>query len=345
MRAAAERDELDARLRERLAFADDVRFGLAATPKALPCRWFYDAAGSLLFERICALPEYYLTRAERSIFEESSPTIADMFPRGVDVVELGSGSAEKTSLLLAALVARHGPMTYVPVDVSREALEASCARLAGELPGLVISPVAGDYSEGVRRLTRMRERPKLVAWLGSSIGNLDRAAAREMLATLAARCGPADRLLVGFDRRKDPGELIPAYDDAQGVTAAFNLNLLARINRELGGRFDLAAFAHGATWNGASGCVDMHLVSRRAQIVPIEALDLRVTFDPGESIHTESCHKYSDHDVVSLAAESGLAVERRFLDGDARFLLALLKPTSVVLRSAGAGPEASSAPC
>ena len=311
------------------SFADHVRDGLTRRPKRLSCIYFYDDQGSRLFEQICELPEYYLTRAEREIIAQRSPEIARRFGRAVSLIELGSGSASKTAWLIDALLAEHGALRYLAVDLSRNMLVESCARLAARRPGLTVCSIAADYHAGLR-LAHEKEgdREKLIAWLGSSIGNFHRPDAAAFLAQVRGGMSLRDRLLVGIDLRKDPGVLERAYDDKSGVTARFNLNLLSRINRELGGRFDLARFAHRARFDERAGCVSMFLVTRAAQRVAIDPLQLQVDFDDGEAIHTESSYKYSPEEIDVLAAAAGFAVEERWFDRLRRFSLNLLAPLS-----------------
>jgi dimethylhistidine N-methyltransferase len=305
-------------------FARAVAEGLSAHPKRLACRHFYDAVGSRLFERICELPEYYLTRAEREILVARAATIAASFPPNTALIELGSGSSDKTRTLISAFLSRHGALRYVPIDISPTALERSALSLLDDYPELEILALAGEYEAGLAHLRRALSGPMLVVWLGSSIGNFTNAEAAQFLARVASQMTPDDRMLVGADLRKSPPVLVRAYDDAAGVTARFNSNLLARINRELGGSFDLAAFRHEARWNARAACIEMHLVSTRPQRVEIAALGRAVAFAAGESIHTESSHKYTLGDLDALAAAAGFVVERRWLDDGRRFSSTLL---------------------
>ncbi len=306
------------------AFRDDVAAGLGRSPKSLPSRYLYDAHGSRLFERICETPEYYLTHAERQILEAHADDIISRVAPPVDLIELGSGSAVKTRRLIAALLARHGALRYFPVDISRSAVEASARSLMGAFPRLEITGIIGEYQPGLRMLAGRRRGPKLVLWLGSSIGNLDRAAATGFLGLLAQDFTAADRLLFGIDLRKPRDVLERAYDDAAGVTAAFNLNLLARINRELGGGFDLAAFSHRALWDEHRGSVDMYLVSRCDQEVRIEQLHRSFVFQAGETIHTESSYKYSGGEIQSMVRAAGLTIVGQWSDPQERFASVLL---------------------
>src|SRR5919108_2369334 len=329
------------------SFAHEVRAGLSAVPKRIPCRFFYDAEGSRLFEAICELPEYYVTRAEREILAAHADEIAASVPAETTLVELGSGSATKTRLLIEALLRRQETLRYVPVDISRSALEASALELVAAYPRLTVNAVAAEYQDGLRYLYNLAalraggagaataaapgtDMPKLVLWLGSNVGNLGRDEAAAFLRRVREAMGPRDHLLIGIDRRKDRAVLEPAYDDAQGVTARFNKNLLARINRELGGHFDLDAFDHRATYGEAEGRIVMELVSRRAQAVPIDALGIEVPFAAGEAIHTEDSYKYADKEIGALAAAAGFAVERQWYDAHRRFTDALLRPLPTV---------------
>ena len=306
-------------------FADDVRAGLTARRKTLPCRWLYDARGSQLFDRICTLPEYYLTRAEAEILVENADRIAAALPAGGELVELGSGSATKTRLIIAALLRRHGRLRYVPIDIAPAVLAASARDLVGEYAGLEVQGVVAEYETGLRLLGR-RRAPRLVLWLGSNVGNFGRVEAARFVARLRRALAPDDRLLLGVDLRKDGATLERAYDDAAGVTAAFNLNLLARIDRELDGTFDLAAFRHVARWRERLGRVEMHLVSERAQRVRIGALDLEVPFRRGETIFTESSYKYGDGELDRLVDRAGFTVVDRMHDSGRRFAVCLLAP-------------------
>jgi L-histidine Nalpha-methyltransferase len=307
-------------------FAADVEAGLAADPKRLSCAWFYDARGSRIFEEICRLPEYYPTRAEEEILRAHAAELVDLVPAGASVVELGSGSATKTRILLAELLRREGEVRYVPVDISSSMLEHSSRSLLRDYPGLSVVAVAAEYRDGLRLVRAEVEGRRLMLWLGSNVGNLGRREAVRFLSAVRKDLQADDRFLIGIDLRKDRQTLERAYDDAAGVTARFNLNLLARINRELGGGFDLDAFRHQATWKEDPGRVEMHLVSAREQTVAIEALGLAVPFRAGETIHTESSHKYSLDEIDALAERSGFQVEARWLDEARRFSVQLLRP-------------------
>jgi L-histidine Nalpha-methyltransferase len=310
---------------ERDAMAKDVLAGLSQSPRRLSCRYFYDAEGSALFEEICGLQEYYLTRAEREILERRAEEIAQAVPAGAALVELGSGSSAKTSLLIEALLRRQGALRYLPIDVSAEFLEQSAHRLADRYPGLSVLAIAAEYQSG---LARVAQEPgaKLVLWLGSSVGNLDREAAATFLRQVRGTMAPADRLLLGVDLRKDKAVLERAYDDAKGVTARFNLNLLHRLNAELGADFAVERFGHLARYDEALGRIEMYLESRAEQEVHIRALGRSFRFAAKERIHTENSYKYSLAEVDALADRVGFTVASRWLDAQGRFSLSLLAP-------------------
>ena len=307
------------------AFAEDVRRGLTAAPKALQPHYFYDALGSALFNAICELPEYYVTRAETEILTRHADEIAAAFGAPARLVELGSGSARKSRLLIEALLARQDELEYMPVDVDGEILESSSRSLLDEFAELTIHAVCADFRDPAAALCELSPDDGLhtvVLFLGSSIGNLDLDTAVTMLASLRGLLASGDMLFLGADLKKPREILEPAYDDPLGVTAAFNLNVLARINRELGGDFDLRAFEHRAFYNEAAGRIEMHLVSRRAQTVHVG--DLTVSFAEGESIHTENSHKYDDATLEALAACAGFRIERRWTDSRGWFADLLL---------------------
>jgi dimethylhistidine N-methyltransferase len=296
-------------------FAASVRAGLTAARKTLEPRFFYDALGSALFDAICELPEYYVTRSETELLTRHGAEIAAAFGSPVRLVELGSGSARKTRLLFDALLANQRTLDYAPVDVDSGMLEKSGRALLIEYAGLRVSALRGDFREPARALAALppsHERT-VVLFLGSSIGNLDPGEAIAMLRNLRPALRDGDALFLGVDLRKSKSVLEPAYDDALGVTAAFNLNLLGRINRELGGDFDLSRFAHRAVYDEQLGRIEMHLSSRGAQTVHIA--DYEVHFADGETIHTENSWKYDDASLATLAAEAGFTVERRWTDG------------------------------
>jgi dimethylhistidine N-methyltransferase len=311
---------------QRTTFAEAVAEGLGREPKSLPCRFLYDEVGSKLFEEICRLPEYYLTRAERRILDTHADEIAACFDEPVLLAELGSGSSDKTRLLIEACLKRQPRLRYVPVDIARSILDESAQALLADYHGLEIHAIAGEYEQGLANLRDETRGPKLIAWLGSNIGNFDRAGAAGFLGRIRGAMTPRDRLLVGIDLRKGRRALERAYDDATGVTARFNLNLLARINRELAGGFDLERFEHEAVWREPEGRVELSLVSRCAQEVAIRALARVVRFRSGERIHTEDSFKYSFAEIAEAARAADLAVARRWLDPSGAYSLNLLAP-------------------
>jgi L-histidine Nalpha-methyltransferase len=319
-----------------LRFAEEVRDGLTLPRKTLPSKYFYDDLGSMLFEAICLLPEYYLTRAEAEIFNTHADAIVNA-ARPERLIELGSGSAVKTRILLDAVLRRRSHLEYVAIDISQSALESTAKALEGEYPGLTVRRYHNDYLEGLKRLahdsaarsapghTPAPNGPALALFLGSNIGNFEPAAAHAFLQSIRAVLAPGDRLLLGTDLRKDAAILEAAYDDALGVTAAFNLNLLARINRELSGDIDVRSFRHLAKYNEAAGRVEMHLQSLRRQTFRIHAIGLDVEMAEGETIHTESSHKFSPAEIAELARSADLVFETMWTDRAQRFACSLLR--------------------
>ena len=305
-------------------FAEDVRTGLSATPKRLSCRFFYDVYGSKIFEEICALPEYYLTRAEQEILEANAGEIAARFQGDVTLLELGSGSARKTRVLIEALIEQQEYLQFVPIDISPTILEQSSRDLQEYYPNLEVNPVAAEYREGLARAHQLVSGPKLILWLGSNIGNFGRGEAALLIESIKQYMSANDRLLVGIDLRKDKNVLEAAYDDVQGVTARFNLNILNRINRDLGGTFDSKRFRHEAIYNEEEGRVEMYLVSDTMQVVHIADLDCTVRFDQDERIHTENSYKYSLAEIEQLARSAGLRIQEQSFDERHRFSLNLL---------------------
>ena len=297
--------------------AHHVADGLRLTPKALSSMYFYDDLGSQLFQQIMKLPEYYPTRAEFAIFREHGPAIAAaLSPQAGSefaLVELGAGDGAKTKLLLRELLHAGPAFTYAPVDISAGAMAGLVKTLKYELPALRVTPVVENYAIA---LTQLRTWPgsKAVLFLGSNIGNFGPAERVDFLRQLAGPLAPADRLLIGFDLQKDPRRIRAAYDDAQGVTAAFNLNLLTRLNHELGADFDLAQWQHYTDYSPLNGAVRSYLVSTRAQQVRVEALDETFNFAAWEVIHTENSYKFTLPQIEALAAEAGLRVVASFTD-------------------------------
>lgn len=311
---------------ELASFEDATRVGLSGDAKSIPCRFLYDARGSELFERICELPEYYLTRAERSILEKHAQEVAALMPGPITLAELGSGNASKTRLLIEALLQHHGSLRYVPVDISPEILERSSRQLLDDYEALEVRAIASEYRDGLREVGTGGGHTRLVAWLGSSIGNLTREEATAFLRGVGSELVPTDRLLIGIDLRKETAVIEAAYDDAAGVTARFSLNLLARANRELGADFDLSGFRHQAVYDEPNGQVRIDLRSLHDQRVRLETLGMTVHFEAGECLHVENAFKYSFEEIEDLAGAAGLRIDRRWLDAEERFSLNLLAP-------------------
>ena len=304
------------------ALARHVAEGLARSPKTLSSMYFYDDAGSRLFQQIMDLPEYYPTRAEFAIFREHGAAIGSALGgtagEPFTLVELGAGDGAKTQLLLRELLAAASNFTYAPVDISAGAMGGLVASLARELPNLRVVPVVASYADALDQLRNQQGR-KAMLFLGSNIGNFGPAERLDFLRQLAAPLGEDDRLLIGFDLRKDPRRIRAAYDDAQGITAAFNLNLLTRLNRELGADFDLAHWQHYTDYEPLTGAVRSFLVSTEAQSIYFEALELTVPFAAWEVIHTENSYKFTRPQIEALAAEAGLRVVDFFTDGAGDF--------------------------
>jgi dimethylhistidine N-methyltransferase len=309
---------------ERVAtFAEDVRAGLGARPYSLSPKYFYDDLGSSLFEAICRLPEYYLTRVERDLLASYGREIVGSLRGPLELVELGSGSALKTKLIIEAILEQQRRLTYHPIDISPDALVESSLGLLAANENLQISAYASDYNALLReRQLGTRDRV-LALFLGSNIGNFQPSEARVLLELLAGALRSGDAVLVGYDLKKDAQILEAAYSDPTGVTAAFNKNLLGRINRELDADFDLDAFGFRATYDAARGAVDSFLVSERRQNVRVGAADLMVPFSVGEPIHTESSYKFAREELIELARRCGFAELRTFSDAGQRYALTL----------------------
>jgi L-histidine Nalpha-methyltransferase len=301
-------------------FARAVLAGFASTPRSIPCRFFYDAVGSELFEEIAKLEEYYPTRVEASLLETYRAEIAALIGPSRVLIEFGSGSSRKTSLLIGAL----GKIpAYIPIDIAAESLNEAAGWLSEQHPGLNILPLIADFTK-TRALPQIaRRRKKLGFFSGSTIGNLTHNEARAFLANAARLLGKGSVFLIGVDLKKPLSILIPAYNDAKGVTAAFNLNLLGRINRELGGDIDLTRFAHDAVYNEKDGRIEMYLVSLARQSVHV--LGRTFTFAEGERIHTENSHKYTVAEFQTLASVSGWQPVKAWTDKDQLFSLHLLR--------------------
>ena len=306
------------------AYAEEVSRGLTARRKHLPCKLFYDQAGSALFEEITELPEYYLTRTELEMLEEYSREIIQTAGAPVSVVELGAGTATKTTTLLRAVARRQLRVKYFPVDISRSALGEAQARVRQEFPGALIRPMVADFSNGFGFLRQIAGR-KLVLYLGSSIGNFDPADAVRMLKRVRGQLSPGDALLLGTDMVKSGELLVPAYDDAQGITAEFNKNILRRINRELGANFDLNSFRHIAEWNPEASRMEIYLESTRSQSVRLPMADILVQFASGERIHTENSYKYRMEMVERMLCASAFGLDQSWFDRQRWFGLHLAR--------------------
>ena len=304
----------------------DARAGLTATPKALPPKWFYDAQGSALFEKITELPEYYPTRAERAILQAVAADIARL-TGAATLVELGSGSSDKTRLLLSALRAAGTLRQYVPVDVSESALTLAGDALAAEYPGLEVHAVVADFENYLGVPAREDAGgPRLIAFLGSTIGNMVPGERAVFLRRVRALMGPGDSFLLGTDLVKDPAVLVAAYDDAAGVTAAFNKNVLAVLNAELGADFDLDAFEHVALWDSDREWIEMRLRATAPQTVRVGGLELTVAFAGGEEMRTEVSAKFHRDGVRAELAAAGLALDSWWTDPAGQFGLSLSSP-------------------
>ena len=310
---------------EQKQFAADVRDGLTRTgQKELPSKYLYDNLGSALFDAITLLPEYGLTRADERLLQRHARDIATHIPKKVIVSELGSGSGRKTRYILNAL-REHGPLSYYPIEISSAAL-ATCEAELRDIESVSIVGVESEYLSGLSEVAKQREHDThlFVLFLGSTIGNFDAGADAKFLREVRQRMRPGDSLLLGTDLIKPIERLVDAYDDPRGVTAAFNLNLLGRINRELDADFDLRRFEHVAKFNEERQSVEMHLRSKRAQTVMIRGCDLSVDFAAGETIWTESSHKYSLENIGELARDSGFHVRAQWVDREWPFANTLM---------------------
>jgi dimethylhistidine N-methyltransferase len=303
------------------AFRADVLEGLAQVPKAIPARWLYDEAGSALFEKITCLPEYYPTRAETEILRARCETFGRLIPPGRAVVEFGSGSSVKTPLLLGCIA----PAAYVPLDISGDFLRASAADLAEKFPELPVYPVEADFKKPVRLPLEVEALPKLGFFPGSTIGNMVARTAVDLLRSMRATLGGDSLLLIGMDLIKDRAALEAAYDDAQGVTAEFNLNLVRRINRELDGTIPLDKLRHVARWNDTYARIEMHLEATEAIEFTVDGH--RFALAKGETIHTENSHKFDRRSQYTLLLAGGWTPVERWLDSEERFSLILAEAT------------------
>ncbi len=298
-------------------FCEQVLAGLSQQPRTLPCKFFYDEAGAALFSKICELPEYYITRTEMRILRERGREIGDALGRGIELIGLGTGAGTKTRILLEHLDA---PAVYVPVDISREQLAQSSIAFRKRFPGLEVLPVCADYLQPFD-LPRRSQKPAVVYFPGSTIGNLEPDDAANFLIKIASIADPGGRALIGVDLKKSKVILERAYNDSAGVTSDFNLNLLARINRELGADFYLRQWCHRAIYNEKIGRIEMHLISKVPQTVTIA--DVTFKFAAGEHIITEFSYKYSPAEMMAMANKAGLGFEKLWTDEQKLFGLFL----------------------
>lgn len=298
-------------------FARDIRRGLTCSPKKLASRYFYDERGDRLFQAIMDMPEYYLTNCEYEILTTYRAEICrPLLPRQpFEIVELGAGDGIKTRILLRHLLENGADFSYRPIDISQNALDGLEKALHKEMPLLSVQPLQGEYFQVLSNLKENDRLPKLVLFLGANIGNLDRQQARDFLRQLHDALNPGDYLLIGFDLKKDPAVILNAYNDAAGITAEFNLNLLRRINRELDADFNLSAFKHWESYNPATGETKSYIVSTQAQTVHIGLIGLEVEFEAWEAVDVELSLKYSRSEIEALAAEAGFAQLQIFSDG------------------------------
>ena len=306
-------------------FPHAVLTGLSAPVKTLPSRYFYDAHGSALFEKITELPEYYLTRTEANLLQEYASAIVTALAAEIALVEFGSGSSAKTRLLFDAVLKRQSALHYTAIDISREFLCDSASALLEEYPHLTVTAIASEYHAAMHLLPA-ETLPRLFLFLGSNLGNFETDEAVAFLSQLRGVMNPNDSLLLGVDLVKSRALLEAAYNDAQGITASFNKNLLLRINHELDGDFDLACFAHLAFYHAALERVEMHLVSKREQSVSVGALRRTFTFKEGETIHTENSTKYTRASVAFLCEQAGLAIQELWTDSGQSFAAVLIRP-------------------
>ena len=309
-------------------FAEDVRHGLSSTPKFLSSKYFYDDEGSRLFQEIMELPEYYLTRAEFEIFQTQTKEIFNAFEAKdemFDLIELGAGDGTKTSLLVDYFLQQNAEFNYIPIDISAEALNFLTAKFAKQFPNLSIKTKQGDYFKTLQTLGAKTDNRKIILFLGSNIGNFSKQQAVGFFTSLRAVMNDNDLLFIGFDLQKDPQTILDAYDDRQKVTAKFNLNLLNRLNRELGANFNLDNFSHYAAYHPIEGAARSFLMSRKAQIVFIESLGESFEFRAWEPIFMEISQKYNLEMISELAEDCGFQVAANFFDGRRYFVDSLWK--------------------
>lgn len=309
-------------------FALDVLLGLSKCPKTLSSKYLYDAEGDRLFQQITKLPEYYLTRCEFETLQNHKHEIADLIGGNpFNLVELGAGDGHKTEVLLEHFLKRGLDFRYVPIDISEAAVQGLVGGLARYSPHLKIEGLVAEYFNGLKWLSNLNEQHNVVLFLGSNIGNFGHSEIRVFLHSLWNALNDGDHVLIGFDLKKDIQQLLRAYNDSQGITAQFNLNLLRRINRELGGNFDLDLFQYYSTYNVLSGAIESYLVSCKKQVVYIETLSQSFDFQAWESLHTEQSHKFLKSDIIRLAQETGFKIVNQFSDSRQCFVDSLWQVT------------------
>ncbi len=312
-----------------MSFKDDVRTGLTAPNKQISSRYFYDAAGDKLFQAIMHLPEYYLTRSEMEIMQNNALNMIHALGWGeveFDLVEFGAGDGLKSKVFMKSLLQNTSKFRYIPIDISADVLVDLKASCEEELPGVEVEPIHAEYFQALDQLGSNSHRPKLVLFLGSSIGNFLHDRSVLFLSNLHKYLTTDDRILIGFDLKKNPNTILAAYNDSQGVTRAFNVNVLKRINRELEADFDLNAFSHYPFYDPETGLAKSYLVSEKSQTVVIKSLDLVVEFKPGEIIHTEISRKYDEGSIHQIFKEASFEVVKHFYDCRHYFVDTLAKP-------------------
>lgn len=303
-------------------FEEEVHQGLTDYPKHLSSKYFYDAKGDRLFQDIMNMPEYYLTNSEFNILKAHKVAIANLFVNGTEgfnLIELGAGDGKKTKVLLRYFSEKNITFKYLPIDISQNALDQLEKSVRKEIPQIRIETLQGTYFETLRTINTIRDVKKVILFLGSNIGNLLHPQAVKFLTNIQQLMQDEDLLFMGFDQKKNPQTILDAYNDKTGITEAFNKNILVRINRELGGDFDIDKFLHWEVYNPETGTAKSYLVSKEAQNVSIEKLDLTISFKPWETIHTEISQKYDDEIVAWLARKSGLHIETEFSDPENQY--------------------------
>lgn len=312
-------------------FAADVYHGLTSQPKKVGSKYFYDEKGDELFQAIMHLPEYYLTGKEFEILQDNKHAISEIFATetGFDLIELGAGDGKKTKILLRHFLNEDLNFKYIPVDISQNVLEILDRSLEKEIPNLDVEPQQGTYTEVLARLNEYRHRKKVILFLGSNIGNFLEQEAIHFLTKISKTMGHDDLLLVGIDQKKDPAKILAAYNDSSGVTAAFNKNLLVRINRELDANFDPDTFLHWPMYDPETGITKSFLVSQKEQEIEVNSLNLKVHFRQWETIHTEISMKYDDEGMARIAAAAGLKMSNSFNDKDSYFKNYIFKKAQI----------------